>query len=245
MESQKIKSPKTGRPITVGKGEYNKLLQEGYTVNDLNQHIIQQEKIKSPKTGRPITVGGVSYNKLIKEGYINTTKYETVLPEEALVNLILNTPPYDLISLYKTNKSYHQLLKTKYVLDLLYDRYHINKYNVLSFQDFIYSYMEKEMNSLNLKKQIYIENQIYTAFTIINDYWYIYELKVTGQYHLLSAMGMAIQYLENHGFKNEMTNVTEPYEKWLNHLKTKVYQLLLSKKGHYTLAPKREIKLYT
>jgi hypothetical protein len=248
MESQKIRSPKTGRPITVGKGEYNKLLASGYTVDDLNKFIITQEKIKSPKTGKMITIGGVAYNKLINEGYINTTNIETTLPEEAMVNLILTTYPYDLIELYKTNKSYHRLLNSQYVLNSLYDKHDIYKPNILSFQNFIYQYMEKEMSSLYFKKPLYIENQIYTSFTIISDYWKNYKIKIYEfeKYHLGGKFHIAWQYLDRHGYGEEIENafMNKPsYQEWLDNLKIKIYQYILSKKGHYKLAPKKEIKL--
>lgn len=236
---QKIKSPKTGRPITLGKSEYNKLLSSGYTVEDLNKLIIKQEKIKSPKTNRMIIVGGPTYNKLVKDGYINTTTNENKLPNEAMVQLILNTPPYDLISLYKTNKSYHQLFNTLHVLNLLYEKHDVYKCKQLSFQDFIYSYMEEEMRNLYFSRHLYLESQLYTALTIISDYWNNYKLKITDFYHNLGSKShMVIQYLKNHGFKNEIKNVTEPYQEWLKQLETKIYQYILSKKGHYHITKK-------
>src|SRR5438445_9069527 len=63
----KIISPETQNKITVGKGEYKKLIKsEKYTEDELLKLIHINEYIKSPVSKKPIIKGGKTYNKLIE-----------------------------------------------------------------------------------------------------------------------------------------------------------------------------------
>ena len=240
MESSgtvKIISPKTGKKITVGKGAYNKLLTEGYTEQALLALIPTIQKVKSPITQRMITVGGKTYKNLQQQGYFDIK--EQNLPDDILYNIIINTDPYDLISLYNTNKQYKKILDDKNTLNDLYEKYNIYTYGDLTFDKFIMEYIYENIPRFGRIK--YLEVELYKAINCINDIYINYQIKVTDKYNEESAYDYAIKFLRSHGYNKDLDNVDNLYYKnWLNKLMIKIDKLLLSKQGNYTVIPKEE-----
>lgn len=232
---EKIKSPKTGYMITVNGRAYNKLLEDGYSREQL---LAKPEKVKSPKTGKLISINGQTYKKLQKEGYFSKNMVE--LPEEAILNLILNTNPYDLISLYNTNKVYNKLLNDLHTIELLYNKYNLYKYK-MSFNNFILEYLQEDMRNQYFSRNHYLETDLYIALNKIQDVWNNYQLKITNAIKG-SSFDMAIIYLKKHGFQDIIDQVDpKNYRQWLQKLTDKVTYFILSKRGNYTTVPKKDL----
>ena len=85
----------------------------------------------------------------------------TPLPDDVILNIILNTPPFELSNLYAINKRYQKILNNAYTLDLLSNQYFEDKTKLKTFNEFIKSYNAqlKQMAGLSIDLQ-FIYNTI-------------------------------------------------------------------------------------
>jgi hypothetical protein len=92
----KIKSPKTGYKISVGKGTYNKLLKEGYT---------EKEK------------------ELLNSNVVKSIQTTITLPDEIILEeILMKNGVKDVLKICKLNKHYNQICQN----DKFWEKYIIN-----------------------------------------------------------------------------------------------------------------------
>lgn len=105
-----------------------------------------QEKIKS------------TYKQLVKEGYFNNQLDDSLnqklyIPSDIYSHIFKNLNINDLISLYNTNKSYHDELNKKEIVNYLSNQYKLKKSN--SFIQFIQNYKQKAFETLKILSKLY------------------------------------------------------------------------------------------
>ena len=153
-------NPQTGKTVDIHSKEFKTL-----------KNIYGIPKIKSPKTNRQISIGGSTYKNLLRDGY--TDDFLLGNETKKINNVFLPSDPYfhifnmsmthhffddklninDLISLYRTNKSYQRLLNDQNILNHLSQQYHLN--HSTSFKDFIKKYKDYCMKLLVLVSYFY------------------------------------------------------------------------------------------
>ena len=150
----KLQSQKTGdlKSVIVNK---IKIKDKEYTEDDLYKMILYYEK-----------------HHLVKE---------LDLPNDAILNIILNTQPYELPRLYALNKTYQQILNAPYTLNLLSNQ-HFNKN--IKFNNFN-EFMEKYNKHLKNKTGLVIDLKL--IYDMIN--------KRTDDIRLVIAIGAVIEYI--------------------------------------------------
>lgn len=156
MESYKEKfhknptiDPVNDQPIKLSSKRYKELVIEYGKV-----YII------SPNTHKKIVVGGKAFNSLIKNGYtlegllnINTWDYLSMLPIEALKEIILSLDLLEIISLFFVCKNFRNALNNSYMLILL-----SNKFNIVfehKFDRLLKNYTDNIMTLLNYLSFLY------------------------------------------------------------------------------------------
>ena len=154
----KIKSPKSGYKIAIGKGEYNKLIKEGYDLT--------VKKVKSPKTQKLLTVGGKQYNQLYKEGYYQQLSGNADTDRLILLELKAKELKQPM------NKYISSLLTEDFWCLWLNKRYHINynkncKYIAMHIDEDL----DVDLNfTIALKKNYLPVVQFYLENDMINNY---------------------------------------------------------------------------
>ena len=72
---------------------------------------------------------------------------ERFITDDTIFDIITKLEPYDLISLYQTNKLYRKMLEKQNTLNMLYDKYLLKTIsNNKSFDEFIRLYNERFFN---------------------------------------------------------------------------------------------------
>ena len=136
-EPNKIISPKTGRKIAVNKGEYKKLIKEGYTNQQLFPIVIDKDKINKTSKTEPSIVDSpkVDINDIIQQ-------------------LINNGNLKELHHLSLTNKEISQQLSLPENIKMLMHITNLNQYYTL---DDVYDFDELYFlyDTLSAKKKIY------------------------------------------------------------------------------------------
>lgn len=104
-EPNKINSPKSKKLISVGKGEYKKLIKEGYTDNQLIclEPIVQKTNSNSPQM-------------TIKEPNLLNTS------QDIIFEYMFHMPYPDLLNFCQSNKDYNQLCQNNIIWNKLINR---------------------------------------------------------------------------------------------------------------------------
>ena len=116
----KIISPKTNSKINVGKGEYKKLLKEGYTQEELLALIPKIEYIQSPVSQKWLAKDGKTYNKLKTTGFIVETNDEKTLKE-----LLDESSMNQIKAICKNNPVACKIVNNKAYWDAKYNQYQL------------------------------------------------------------------------------------------------------------------------
>lgn len=153
----KIKSPKSGYKIAIGKGEYNKLIKEGYDLT--------VKKVKSPKTQKLLTVGGKQYNQLYKEGYYQQLSGNADTDRLILLELKAKELKQPM------NKYINSLLTENFWCLWLNKHYHIMVKNCKYIAMHIDEDLDVDLNfTIALKKNYLPVVQFYLENDMINNY---------------------------------------------------------------------------
>lgn len=156
-EPNKITSPKTGYKIAVNKGEYKKLISEGYTDDQLIPLVTQTiEKVKHTKTKQTKKADKVKETKKAKVPKIDKNKEPKSDPDISGIvqNLINNGNMLALHELSLVNKTIATLLSTEDNIKLLMHATNLHKYykidEISDFDELYFLY-----DTLNMRKKIY------------------------------------------------------------------------------------------
>lgn len=124
-------------------------------------------KVINPLTNRLIDVNGIIFKKLIKEGYI----YENgklVKKLNLIENILLESTPNDLLSLYLTDLNFKKTLNQQHILTILKQKYKVEGDNFIQF----FKNINVKLISLEEHKTLYLyhlENTLYKKVPILKD----------------------------------------------------------------------------
>ncbi|HSW76454.1 MAG TPA: F-box protein [Candidatus Saccharimonadales bacterium] len=178
----------------------------------------------------------------------------STLPDELILEIILNADICSLVSLYNTNHRIRHIIKNPNTLNLL-----SNKYDTY-IDDSIY-----ELKKICLYETLvpiygeskYVEGELLRAVQRIKYRYYndgdtikycnddikqSYTKYSNLRYYNKYPLCKPVDFLIKHGFKKSIDIVQEvtKYEEWIDLLENAVVDYVLSKNGNYTILPKGE-----
>ena len=159
----KIISPKTGRYITINSDAYKRLLNDGYTEEELLKKIVGNKLLPVPKF--PNTIKNNKYYKIGLTGEVDTDKY-----------LIHQLDLKDLFRFYRTDK---------YIKNLIDNDDKLQKLIILLKNSSIY---DPDIHSINFKQNVYSRDNITKIPTVSHTAIIDYTLKLLEDRQIDEAM---------------------------------------------------------
>lgn len=159
----RIISPKTGRYITINSDAYKRLLNDGYTEEELLKKIVGNKLLPVPKF--PNTIKYNKYYKIGLTGEVDTDKY-----------LIHQLDLKDLFRFYRTDK---------YIKNLIDNDDKLQKLIILLKDSSIY---DPDIHSINFKRNVYGRDNITKTPTVTQAAIIDYTLKLLENRQIDEAM---------------------------------------------------------
>jgi histone H2A len=160
-------NPDTGKRLLFGKGPYLKFIEIYGPIPTKQQSSPTKQpspKQQSPpkKVARPKKSKVQVVKTIAKNPGVIAIENVGIIPRDINYNIVINTPPVDLLALYQTNSAYRSILDSPDTLDFLYNKYLQENYDKESKQYFIQTAFGKKVypknKSFNNFLKIYSNN---------------------------------------------------------------------------------------
>lgn len=139
MERQKIKSPKTKRPIYINGDAYNQLKKE-YT----EEYLLSLPRINT----KPVKNADITKN-VAKSASIEAAKSTLYITNEVLFEIAQNLNYFNILNLCSTNKNYHKICEDQHFWKVKYDKdfKHYNESQYLKESEYNKKWFPKQVQT--------------------------------------------------------------------------------------------------
>ncbi len=125
-------------------------------------------KVVNPLSNKEITVNGPLFRKLIKNGFVHEQN-KLIKKELSLIeNVLLESSPNDLLSLYLTDSYLKNILNQEAILKLLSTKYNVKAKNFIQFFK-AYNIKTVDLRQYKTLYMYQLENKLYIPKIIIKD----------------------------------------------------------------------------